>query len=70
MNAQWVFHVPTPETMDRHFTGALLQEAKDSTRERACVVDMFRPIALEDNMPMSCRYVRKHHGVDTPVVFI
>ena len=51
VNAQWVFHVPTPETMDRHFTGALLQEAKDSTRERACIVDMFRPIALEDNMP-------------------
>ena len=58
-NGMWVFCVPTPETMDRYRTGALLHEANDATRrsgygairnERACIVEMLRPAAFEDDM--------------------
>ena len=58
-NGMWVFRVPTPETMDRYLAGALLHEANDATRrsgygairnERACIVEMLRPAAFEDDM--------------------
>ena len=56
-NDMWVFRVPTPETMDRYHTGALLQEANDATLrsgygairdERARIVELLRPAAFED----------------------
>ena len=58
-NGTWVFCVPTQETMDRYRTGELLREANDATRrsgygairnERACIVEMLRPAAFEDDI--------------------
>ena len=54
-----VFSVPTPQTMDRYRTGALLHEANDATRssghgairdDRAHIVEMLRPAAFEYDM--------------------
>ena len=58
-NGTWVFCVPTQETMDRYRAGALLDEANHATRlagygairdERACIVDLLRPAAFEDDL--------------------
>ena len=59
-NDMWVFRVPTPETMDRYHTGALLEEANDATLrsgygairdERARIVELLRPAAFEEDLP-------------------
>ena len=58
-NGMWVFSVPTPETMDRYHSGALLHEANHATRrsgygairdDRARIVEMLRPAAFEYDM--------------------